>query len=153
MLWYDHDCPNCGIQEDVPRPLEEYDVCPACDAKVRIIVAAVPTHGIVFSNAEHSEQLGQTFHSNAEKRKFFKDNPDIVPISKGSVADNNLKWKIETRREQTAKKHGYRDAEDHYTHMKQRKAAKKKHATPPPANTARSFTVPPQSVDKKSSAL
>ena len=153
MLWYDHDCPNCGIQEDVPRPLEEYDVCPACDAKVRIIVAAVPTHGIVFSNAEHSEQLGQTFHSNAEKRKFFKDNPDIVPISKGSVADNNLKWKIENRREQTAKKHGYRDAEDPNTPSTQRTAAKKPPAPPPPANTARSFTVPPQSVDKKSSAL
>lgn len=143
MMLYDHDCPNCGIREDVPQRHQEHDTCPDCSAKVRVIVSPVPTHGIVFSNAEHSEQLGQTFHSNAEKRKFFKDNPDVVPISKGSVADNNLKWKIENRREQTAKKHGYRDAEEHYKHMKAEKPRQRKHALPP--NTgARSLSVPPQ---------
>ncbi len=152
MLWYDHDCPNCGVQEDVPRPIEEYDVCPACDSKVRVIVAPVPTHGIVFSNVEHSEQLGMTFHSNAEKRKFFRDNPDVVAISKGSVADNNLKWKIEQKREQTAKQHGFRDAEEHAIHRKTETKRAKKHSTPPPSNTARSFTVPP-SVDKTRSTL
>lgn len=153
MLWYDHDCPNCGVTEDVPRPLDQYDVCPACDATVRIIVSAVPTHGIVFSNAEHSKQLGTTFHSNAEKRKFFRDNPDIVPIAKGSMQDQNLKWKIEQKRESTAKKLGYQDADAHYKHMKQEKTRARKHATPPPSNTARNFTVPPQHVDKKSTSL
>jgi hypothetical protein len=153
LLWYDHDCPNCGVTEDVPRPLEEYDVCPVCDSKVRILVAAVPTHGIVFSNVEHSNQLGVTFHSNSEKRKFFRDNPDIVPFSKGSTQDQNLKWKIEQKRESTAKKLGYSDAEDHHAHMKKQKTKKRKHATAPPSNTARNFTVPPQRVDKKSTSL
>ena len=106
-------------------------MCPVCDSKVRILVAAVPTHGIVFSNVEHSNQLGVTFHSNSEKRKFFRDNPDIVPFSKGSTQDQNLKWKIEQKRESTARKH----------------------ATAPPSNTARNFTVPPQRVDKKSTSL
>jgi hypothetical protein len=36
--------------------------------------------------------------------------------------------------------------------MKQRKAAKKKHATPPTSNSARNFTVPPK-IDKSSSSL
>tara|TARA_R100000655_G_C2908066_1_gene180058 strand:- start:131 stop:571 length:441 start_codon:yes stop_codon:yes gene_type:complete len=141
-MLYDHDCPNCGLREDVYQHHSKHDTCPDCGAKVRVIVSPVPTHGIVFSNAEHSEQLGQTFHSNSEKRQFFKDNPNIVPFSKGSREDNDLKWKIENRREQTAKKHGFRDAEDHYKHMKKEKPVVRKHATPPPG--ARSFSVPPQ---------
>tara|TARA_R110000751_G_scaffold5581_2_gene25322 strand:- start:163 stop:609 length:447 start_codon:yes stop_codon:yes gene_type:complete len=143
MMLYDHDCPNCGIREDVPQRHQEHDSCPDCKAKVRVLLSPIPTHGIVFSNAEHSEQLGKTFHSNAEKRAYFKANPQIVPISKDSREDHDLKWRIENRREKTAKKHGYIDAEDHYKHMKAEKPRPRKHA-PPPHQGARSLSVPPQ---------
>lgn len=123
MLAYDHDCPNCGVREVFQRH-QEHDICPDCDSKVRVIVAAVPTHGIVFSNAETSNQLGVTWNTNKEKRDWMKAHPSAVPFEKGSQTDLNMKSSLRDQAEKSVQKMGFKDKHQFTTEKKaQRRSA------------------------------
>ena len=125
MIMYDHDCPNCGFREDVLQHHSKHDVCPDCGSKVRVIVAAVPTHGIVFSNAETSNQLGITWHSNKEKRDWMKAHPKAVAVEKDSQADKDFKYSLREKAENAVQKNGFKDVQDFQKEGKKYKAFEK----------------------------
>jgi len=121
MLAYDHDCPNCGIREVLQRH-QEHDICPDCSAKVRVILSPVPTHGIVFSNAEHNSQIGVTWETNAQKRAWHKAHPNAVPVEKGSQADKNFSQSLKEKQHAAVDKAGYNNIGDFKTALSKKVA-------------------------------
>jgi hypothetical protein len=116
MLAYDHDCPNCGVREVLQRH-QEHDICPDCGAQVRVIVAAVPTHGIVFSNAEVSTQLGTRWESNSEKRAWLKAHPKAIAVEKGSKEDTDFNMSIKQKQHDVLNSHGYKSVQEYKSDM------------------------------------
>ena len=130
-MLYDHDCPNCGLREDVLQHHSKHDICPDCEAKVRVILAPVPTHGIVFSNAETSNQLGITWHSNKEKRDWMASHPKVVPLEKGSQEEKNFKYSLRNQADKAVKKGGFKDVQHFQSEGKKYKRAEKLDSTTP----------------------
>lgn len=129
MISYDHDCPNCGIREVLQR-WQAHDTCPDCGVEVRVIVAPVPTHGIVFSNAETSKQLGVTWNTNKEKRDWMQSHPSAVPFEKGSQTDLSMKDSLQEQADTTVQKMGFKDTKQFSFEKKaQMRSAKGKYET------------------------
>ena len=124
-MLYDHDCPKCGFREDVLQHHTKHDICPDCDSKVRVVVAPVPTHGIVFSNAETSKQLGITWNSNKEKRDWMAAHPKALPVEKGSQADKDFKYSLREKAESAVQKGGFKDVQEFQKEGKKYKASEK----------------------------
>jgi|TARA_R110000824_G_scaffold66842_4_gene173254 hypothetical protein len=131
MILYDHDCPNCGFREDVLQHSSKHDICPDCEAKVRVLIAAVPTHGIVFSNAETSKQLGVTWGSNKEKRDWFAKNPRVNTFEKGSQTDKDFKQGLDEKAEAAVQKGGFRDVQEFQSEGRKYKASEGLDSSPP----------------------
>jgi len=131
MILYDHDCPNCGLREDVLQHHSKHDTCPDCGAKVRVLIAAVPTHGIVFSNAETSKQLGVTWGSNKEKRDWFAKNPRVKAFEKGSQTDKDFKQGLDEKAEAAVQKGGFKDVQEFQSEGRKYKASERLDSSPP----------------------
>ena len=93
---YDMDCPACGFLPDEFAKVSEREVCPHCGEKVSLRVTMFHTAGIIWSNQEESTQLGKTFETNAQKRAWLKENPNVRQFSKGDSYDREHKeWVAE----------------------------------------------------------
>lgn len=123
MPLYDIECDDCGVIKDAFYRLSELDsmLCPECESvDVRRLVAPVPTHGIVFSNAQFNPQLGRAFESNAELRAYQKEkNVEFVSTS-GKHWRDTLDY-TRSRVEKLAKRKGYSDYETWQTAAKKRR--------------------------------
>ena len=125
MPWYDLDCENCGFLEDEPRAVEEREICPQCGGPASVAVTGVNFGGIIFSNAEHSSQLGVTFESNAQKRKYMKEHPKLIEFGKGDDRDKRMSYRCKSRAEITANRLGFSSNHDRMEHLKTLKPKKK----------------------------
>ena len=109
MPMYNMDCPKCGYLPDEYSKVADRETCPYCKGKVTLRPTMFHTSGIIWSNQERSEQLGKTFETNAQKRKWLKEHPNVREFSKGDSFDREHKEWVANECHAVAKKAGYRD--------------------------------------------
>ena len=124
MLLYDLECSKCGVLEDEFRKIEEREICPACAGPCRVLISPTRTVGIVWSNQEHSSQLGRTFHTNKEKRDWLKAHPNARPMAKGDSDDRKLQDSIRNQADQTMARLGHGDLDGYQANQRKAKKAK-----------------------------
>lgn len=114
MPLYDMKCDGCGDEPEVFRRPTEEVACALCGhAPLRTIWKQAPAlSGIIWSNQEHSKELGVRFETNAQKREYFKANPHIREMSKGSVDERKFADKLRNKAEKKAKRLGFNDLDD-----------------------------------------
>ena len=124
MPLFDFECRSCGeFFEDHLSPSHP-TVCPDCGEPVsKQVQEPAGVIGIVSSNAKVNHQMGMVFTSNKQEREFFKRNPNIRELIKGSPDEIKFRDKVRGRAERSAKKQGYRDHEDKVTTLKKRRDA------------------------------
>ena len=118
MPLYDQSCESCGLLEDMHRSIAERNVCGCCGGEAQIIPAPIRTVGIVWSNQEHSSQLGRTFETNAQKREWLKKHPNVSEVRKGSKEDIALKEHMRSRRDQRLQAAGFKNNTEYQTELK-----------------------------------
>jgi len=106
MPWYDLDCPKCGVLNDEPRSVEKREICPECGGPCSVLLAPTRTVGIVFSNAQRSNQLGVTWNSNKEKRDWMKAHPNVVEMTKGDANERAFSQQMKQDMHDSLKKQG-----------------------------------------------
>jgi len=121
MPLYDQVCPKCGEHEAFCSP-DERHTCEECGGVCVVRPSLFHPQGIIFSNEEHSKQLGVTWGTNQEKRDWMKRHPNVKAVSKGSQEDKAFNTTIKDQADRAAKKGGFKDVQDFQTHHKKRKA-------------------------------
>ena len=133
MPIYHQDCPKCGDDPEVFCAVKDYKVCASCGGPCEVLLYPVRTIGIVFSNAEVSTQLGTRWETNAQKRAYMKAHPNVQPMDKGSMAEQNFDHRIKTQMHESLKAQGMTQSEykrgqkenKRYNDLKSGKADKK----------------------------
>ena len=124
MPLYDFRClAGCGYFNDIIVSIEDRTKvrCPTCNGAMRTVVSAVALIGPMPSKPLVVNQVGRTFHSNAEWNEYQRSNPGCEIVSASSSAWREHKDKARSKAESKAKSQGYRDLEDK---QKKNKAAK-----------------------------
>tara|TARA_Y100001973_G_C5153384_1_gene309368 strand:+ start:805 stop:1215 length:411 start_codon:yes stop_codon:yes gene_type:complete len=109
MPLYDMDCPKCGHLPEEFSKVADRETCPYCKGKVTLRPTVFHTAGIIWSNQEKSSQLGKTFETNAQKREWLKQNPNVRQFSKGDAYDREHKEWVADECHKVAQKAGYAD--------------------------------------------
>ena len=112
MPMYDFKCVgDCGYFEDMFVLLADRDdvVCPECAGPLSTVIRAVPVIGPMPSKPLVVKQVGRTFESNAEWRKYQADNPGCQIQSADSKSWQDHVDAVRNKVEATSKKMGYRD--------------------------------------------
>ena len=131
MPLYDIQCSDCGLIEDVICPSEERNTCPECLKPAKMKPIMPRSSGIIWANAEHSSQLGRTFHTNKEKRDWLRAHPNVSEITTGSAEDRRVREGLQDQADKAVQKGGYKN-------MAHWKRETKKHQ-----NSAENLTKPP----------
>jgi hypothetical protein len=124
MPLYDIECSECGIIEDVICAYEERNLCPECGVEGKMVPIMPPTVGIVWSNQEHSKQLGRTFETNKQKREWMKKHPRVSEVRKGSTEDRDKRQSMANHADTVVKRFGYKNVR-HYQAEAKKKNKKK----------------------------
>jgi Fe-S-cluster containining protein len=111
MPLYNQVCPKCGLVRDALVAYEQRNECMECGAECKVLPSLFHTAGIIWSNQEHSSQLGTTWETNKSKREWLKAHPNAVPVSKGSQADRDFSMSIKQKAETLAKKAGFQNTQ------------------------------------------
>tara|TARA_R110002020_G_scaffold366621_5_gene578646 strand:+ start:293 stop:727 length:435 start_codon:yes stop_codon:yes gene_type:complete len=124
MPTYSGRCDEHGEFEDLMK-IKDYIragglTCPICEKRATTIINAVPTIGAMPSKPLRVDQIGQTFHSEAEKRAYFKRHPDRVFVDPNDSSFTKHRDLAAEKAELAAKKLGYNDHEDRKTTEKKR---------------------------------
>ena len=113
MPLYRIDCPKCGTVDDIFSPRattwEQKHKCPDCGSMSPKMLTTFATAGIIFSNALEINSAGLRLESNAEKRKYLKENPTCRFVERESPYWKGKTEKLHERREAKAQKSGYKD--------------------------------------------
>ena len=106
MPIYDMQCDGCGDEVEIIRRHDQDVACALCGhASLRVVWKEAPSlAGIIWSNQEENKQLGVRFESNAQKRDYFKANPQLREISKGSVDERKFRDRLREKAEKKAKR-------------------------------------------------
>ena len=116
MPTYSGRCEEHGDFEDIMKVAEYVDAgslfCPECGEKARTIISAIPTIGAMPSKPLKIDQIGQTFHSEAEKRAYFKRRPDRMLVDPGDSSFTKHRDLAHEKAERQAKRQGFSDIED-----------------------------------------
>lgn len=125
MPLYDMKCAGCGDEPEVFRRSDEQVACGLCGHfPLHTVWKQAPAlSGIIWSNQEHNKQLGVRFETNAQKREYFKANPHIREMSKGSADERKFADKLRARAEKKAARLGFDDL-DHKKRFDQTNKAK-----------------------------
>jgi len=96
--------------------LAEYEekrlVCPECCEAARTIIAPALTVGPMPSKPQAIDQIGQTFTSRAEERRYFAAHPDRQVVAPNDSAFINHRDLARSKADSKAKQLGYRDHDD-----------------------------------------
>jgi len=130
MPLYDINCPDCGLVEDVICSAEERNTCPECGGEAQMKPIMPMSVGIIWANAEVSDQLGRTFETNKQKRDWLKAHPNAQEMTKGSREDRDFGDSIRERADKAAQKIGFKDTRQYQTEMKKKQNSKPKIMTP-----------------------
>lgn len=114
---HDLDCPTCGVVEDafveIASIHDNTATCECGTAGAQIIwTKAATTIGIVWSGrngVQTHDQIGQTWHTNADRRAWEKAHPNLGQVDKGSPEGQAFHQRIRDRAEKIARGIGYRD--------------------------------------------
>jgi hypothetical protein len=112
MPLYDYFCESCSSFIEDHFASERPSTCERCCGPVAVPPQLSSTIGIVWGNQEDAKQLGARFETNAQKREFFKKNPQIKEMAKGSVDERKYADRLRNRAEDRAKRLGYKDLDD-----------------------------------------
>tara|TARA_R100000306_G_C4309418_1_gene109354 strand:- start:190 stop:618 length:429 start_codon:yes stop_codon:yes gene_type:complete len=130
MPLYEGECNSgCGRFEDVLTVQEYTDkglICPECSGKARTVLFAAPTVGPMPSKPLVIEQIGRTFSSRTEERRYFEQNPGRTVVAPNDAAFINHRDKAREKAESKAKLLGFRDHDDRTKRTKAEIAKKKK---------------------------
>ena len=130
MPLYEGECKSgCGRFEDIMK-LREYEVegliCPECGSKARTVISAIRTVGPMSSKPLVIDQIGQTFTSKAQMRRYFKAHPDRRIVDPNDTAFKNHRDLAREKADKAAKLHGFNDREDRAQKTKADMAQRKK---------------------------
>jgi Na+-translocating ferredoxin:NAD+ oxidoreductase RnfC subunit len=118
MPEYTYICKSeeCGLDFDVYMSFAEYDenknvtlCCCECGADMYRAVSAIPTVGITWSKPMVIKQIGQTFHSNEEMRRYFEQRPHLEIQSPDSAEWRQFHDGVKEDAEASARKMGFND--------------------------------------------
>jgi hypothetical protein len=109
MPLYNQVCPKCGLVRDALVAYEKRNECMECGVECRVLPSLFHTAGIIWSNQEHSSQLGTTWETNKQKREWHKRHPNAVPVAKGSQADKDFSMSLKQKADALAKKSGFQN--------------------------------------------
>jgi len=128
-MLYEGECSAHGRFEEV-QSVNEYVLnagllCPKCGHKARTVLHAPPTIGPMPSKPLVIDQIGQTFHSRAEEREYFKRRPDRRIVDPSDSSFLKLKDKAREDAEKMATRQGFRDLDDRRVKVKAQQARKK----------------------------
>jgi putative FmdB family regulatory protein len=126
MPIYELQCDECGNAEEVICAFEERDgrTCECGGNLHNVFTGQVAFVGAIWDKkiTAFEKQIGQTFETNEQERRYFKENPGWVPVSK----DDSL---MQRRRDfhlngadRTARALGYKDHEEKSRHAKEKRA-------------------------------
>lgn len=129
MPLYEGRCSEHGNFE-VMRTVNEYVLnaglnCPECGHRAKTIIAPVRTIGPMPSKPLVIEQIGQTFNSRAEERRYFESHPDRRIVSPDDSSFLKLRDDAREQAEKAAKRMGYRDHDERRAKRKIEKARTK----------------------------
>jgi len=130
MPLYEGECrQGCGRFEDVMK-VHEYEadglICPECGLAARTIISAAPTVGPMPSKPLVIDQIGKSFTSRAEMRRYFAARPDRKIVDPNDSSFTNLKDHAHAQADASAKKLGFTDHEDRGRRIKAEAAKKQK---------------------------
>lgn len=120
MPLFDYACEACGhVEEDFlagsgENPPENIE-CPVCSAPMTLALGLSHLIGIVWSgrnSPQTSRHAGITFQTNAEKREWQKEHPEIHEFAAGSPDDRRIHDQIRSKAEKLARRQGFRDLDD-----------------------------------------
>ena len=132
MPIYEIFCEECGPGEEYAKVADRDDIhCPDCHREVERILSPVTTVGIIWDNRMHVPQIGRTFHSNSEMRRYEKENPGFAFMTKESPEWKKQLDRSRERVEKHAKRAGFSDWESY-----QQSARKEKKKNAAKANSA-----------------
>tara|TARA_R110002051_G_scaffold129091_1_gene202816 strand:+ start:7798 stop:8190 length:393 start_codon:yes stop_codon:yes gene_type:complete len=130
MPLYDIICPTCGLVEDVICSVEERNTCPECAGEAQMKPIMPMSVGIIWSNAEVSDQLGRTFETNKQKREWLKAHPRVEPMDKGSREDRDFGESIQEKADKAAQRYGFKDKRQYQAEIKKKQNPTPKIMTP-----------------------
>ena len=133
MPLYDIQCSDCGLIEDVICSPKERNTCPECLKPAKMKPIMPRSSGIIWANAERSNQLGRTFSTNKEKRDWLKAHPNVSEVTSGSSEDRCIRADLQDKADKAAQKGGYRDMNQWQREAKKHKASAE-NLTKPPIN-------------------
>lgn len=117
MPVYIAECNACGwFDDNVFVSLANYDPagipCRECGAMARRVIAPVMTVGIKPSQPLVVEQIGETFETNADLRRWERENPGKEIVSAADPKWTNFKDKVRAKAERRARQVGYKDLDE-----------------------------------------
>lgn len=116
MPLYEGECrKGCGRFEVVLKLaeyLEKRLVCPECGEGGRTVIAPNLTVGPMPSKPQVIDQIGQTFTSRAEERRYFAAHPGRMVVAPNDSAFINHRDQARSKADAKAKQIGYRDHDD-----------------------------------------
>lgn len=130
MPLYEGECrEGCGRFEDILK-VHEYEtdglVCPECGIGARTIIAATPTLGPMPSKPRVIEQIGRSFSSAAEERKYFERRPDRQIVGPNDATFTRHRDLAREKADKKAKTLGFRDHDDRTKRIKAENTKKQK---------------------------
>ena len=130
MPLYEGECPQCPDRFEDIMPVREYEekglICPECGAKSRNVLSPTPTVGPMPSKPMRIDQIGRTFSSQAEMRRYFKQHPDRVVVDPKDSAFRDHRDLAREKADKKAKFLGFRDFEDRTQKTKSENRKKEK---------------------------
>lgn len=115
MPLYDYYCAACDVHDETFVALADYDPnglpCPDCGAQAKRGVPAVLTVGPMPSKPLTIKQIGRSFESNGELRRYKAEHPEARFVEPSSREWRTHVDKTREKCEASAKRHGFRDHE------------------------------------------
>tara|TARA_E500000305_G_C3892706_1_gene174963 strand:- start:33 stop:449 length:417 start_codon:yes stop_codon:yes gene_type:complete len=127
MPFYDFKCPEgCGYFNDIFVPLAQHGKteCSDCGALLTTVISEVALIGPMPSKPLVVKQIGKSFESERDWKKYQRENPDCAIVSADSKQWRDHKDLARAKVESRSKKMGYRDFEDRKTRRKKEKDKK-----------------------------
>ena len=125
MPVYDFKCPaGCGYFNDIYVPLSEHGKtkCSDCGAVLETVISEVALIGPMPSKPLVVKQIGRSFESESEWKKYQRDNPDSAIVSADSEQWRKHRDAVREKDDARSRKMGYRDFEDRKRQRKKEKA-------------------------------
>lgn len=129
MPLYQGKCPECESQFEDFLKLKHYENsglhCPDCGHAAQTVIQAVMTIGPMPSKPLEMRQIGQSFTSNGQIRRYKERHPDRVFVDKDSSAWRNHYDSVRNLCEDGAKTEGFRDLDHKKRERKREKNLRK----------------------------